>query len=478
MLRRLSKLLRWYLMASGLLANLLLGGAATLVAVVGFDDLRAAARDGLPGLRRVVSVPLARVEAWRASRMARESGLRAAGDAGTAGMIDVPLGAGLGTGRVLQVGPGRRFISPGAAAAVAAPGDIIEIDAGRYGGESVLWRTDDLVIRGVGGLAHIDGTGVALVQEKALWLIQARNVRVERIEFSNARSRDRNGAGIRAEGDRLHVVACAFHDNETGLLSNPIIDGSLRIEYSEFARNGHADGQAHQIYVNPLAEFVLRFSYIHDSLVGSAVKSRAAVSRIAYNRIVDGIDGSSNYTLDFADGGEAYVVGNILEQGPLSGNRAIIAFATEAGRDRSRALFVVHNTLVNDRHAGVFLRNHAVTVARLYNNLLLGAGAPFSGPVLAVGNAVVRDGWAGWFDASLDGVEGSTANRVLRGQAVRDRAGLDYRLRPDSPAIAAAVALDDSPELDITPRFEYVHPLASRARPEAEAIAAGALAAE
>ncbi len=471
-------LLRWYLLICGVLANLALVGLTMLVATVGIDGLRGAARDGLPGIRTAIAIPWRELETWRATRAARGLGLQATVDAAVAVTSDIPLSAGLGTGRVWQVGPERDLHLPSEAAALAAPGDIVELDAGRYSGDSVLWHTDNLIVRGVGGFAHIDGTGVALVQEKALWLVQARNVRIEYIEFSGARSIDHNGAGIRAEGDGLQVVACYFHDNETGLLSNPIIDGRLEIAYSEFARNGHADGQAHQIYINALAEFMLRFNYIHDSVVGSAVKSRAAVNRLSYNRIVDGLKGSSNYTVDLADGGEAIIVGNVLEQGPHSGNPELIAFATESGREHSKALFVVHNTLVNDRHDGVFVRNYATFVARLYNNLLLGPGTPFTGSALAVGNVLVRDSWPALADTTLGGDEGSAANRVVRGRAVRDRAALDYRLRKDSPAIGAGVPLEDTDELAITPRFEYLHPLSSQQRPTGEAIAAGALEVE
>jgi hypothetical protein len=375
---------------------------------------------------------------------------------------------------VLKVGPGREFTLPSAGARAALPGDVVEIDAGDYLGDSAVWTADRLVIRAFGGTAHIRGEGVALVQDKALWLVQGDDIRIEHIEFSGARSRDRNGAGIRAEGDRLHVSGCFFHDNETGLLSNPVAGGSLVVEHSEFARNGHPDGQAHQIYVNAMQRFELRYSYIHDTIIGSAVKSRAAHNLIAYNRIVDGAEGSSNYSIDLTDGGVALLAGNVLEQGPRSENPQIVAYATESAAHQPQQLVLIHNTLVNDRHDGTFVLNRGAAVAHLYNNLLLGPGQPFTGPALALGNVVVRDGWPVRGDAGLGGATGSADNRVVRGRAVRSRGLLDYQLREDSPARDAAIALENGAGLEMIPAFEYRHPLGARRRRVEGALDAGA----
>src|SRR3954447_11094138 len=62
-------------------------------------------------------------------------------------------------GRTLQVGPGRTYQKPSQAAAAALDGDTIEIDAGLYSGDVCAWYRNDLVIRGVGGFAHLDAAG-------------------------------------------------------------------------------------------------------------------------------------------------------------------------------------------------------------------------------------------------------------------------------------------------------------------------------
>ena len=432
-------------------------------------DLRAEAAHGQAALLAV----LARIERRRAARMASELGLALPPAAFSYRIIEEPLAAPLGSGRVLSVGPGRELATPSAAAAVARNGDIIEIAAGQYRGDSAMWRASDLLIRAVGGIAHINGEGVRLIQDKALWLIRGNNIRIENIEFSHSRSTDSNGAGMRVEADGLLVLGCYFHDNETGILSNPLPDGTLRVEFSEFARNGHANGQAHQIYINAMREFTLRFSYLHDTVVGSAVKSRAQNTHIEFNRILDGRNGSSNYAVDLSNGGTARLLGNLIEHGPHAGNGVILAFAAEHVGTLGDALFVVHNTLVNDRHAGVFLANHGVGRAYMYNNLLIGHGRIVRGEALVAGNVAAGRGLWDNKSQQLGGIQGSGANRSVAELSVLDRAAFDYRLAPGAVAIDAGRRLEA--DSGLIPAQEYRHPLSAVKRRQDAAPDAGAL---
>jgi hypothetical protein len=327
-----------------------------------------------------------------------------------------------------------------------------------------MWRRNDLIIRAVGGVAQLDASDARLIQDKAIWLVRGSNIRVENIEFSHAVSHDRNGAGIRVEGDGLYVLGCFFHDNQSGVLTNSMPEAHLRIEHSEFARNGHDDGQAHQIYVNRLAEFTARFNYIHDTHVGSAIKTRALVNRIAFNRIVDGARGSSNYALDVSNGGTAYVVGNTIEHGPRAGNGTVIIFASERAGRSDDELFVVHNTLVSDRRFGTFVANRGAGSGYLYNNLLIGDGDYLQGHVAAVGNVATRRSLLSWHNDTLGGIEGSHANLLVDDPGIVDRAQLDYRLRADSPAIDAGREIDATAVPELVPAQEYVHPRGERER--------------
>ena len=47
------------------------------------------------------------------------------------------------------------------------------------------------------------------MEDKAIWLVQGANIRIQNIEFIHAISRDRNGAGIRVEADGLYSIDVA-----------------------------------------------------------------------------------------------------------------------------------------------------------------------------------------------------------------------------------------------------------------------------
>ncbi|HEX4193330.1 MAG TPA: right-handed parallel beta-helix repeat-containing protein, partial [Stellaceae bacterium] len=114
------------------------------------------------------------------------------------------------SGRVVHVGASRDIKSVKDAAAQAKDGDTIEIDAGTYTGDVAIWRANDLTIRGVGGRPHFAADGEA-AEGKAIFVTNGRNIRIENIEFSDAKVGDNNGAGIRAEGPNLTVYNCYFH---------------------------------------------------------------------------------------------------------------------------------------------------------------------------------------------------------------------------------------------------------------------------
>jgi hypothetical protein len=386
------------------------------------------------------------------------------------GYRDMPLTVTdkLGRGRVFQVGPQREFKTPSSVAWRVRDGDVVEIDAGVYRGDSIVWFTNNLTIRAVGGVATLDAAGAALAEGKAIWVVRATNVRIENVEFSSAHSRDENGSGIRAEGSELHVVSCYFHDNDSGLMSDNRRDNSIHIEQSEFNHNGSRSGQSHQIYIGSIDRFVLEASYVHDTFSGSAVKSRAHYSTINYNRIVDERSGRSNYTIDLSSGGDARVIGNVLQQGPFTENETMVTFAPEGQDWPENKLLLAHNTLVSDAKRGNFVYNHSTTPIHAYNNLFLGDASPMEGTAILSGNLVdQRHGLFGKFDESLGGLAGSTGNIFAADAGVISRRSYDYHLTASSPAVKAAVPVPTAMANSAVPTSEYFEPLGTRPRTSA-----------
>jgi hypothetical protein len=340
------------------------------------------------------------------------------------------------TQTVIRVGPNQAVKSISRAASMAQDGDVIEVDAGEYHGDVAVWTKNRLTVRAVGGRAQLFADGMA-ANGKGIWVVQGSGMTVEGFEFSGATVKDANGAGIRLEKGALTVRDCLFTKNQNGILTNNDPEIELAIYNSEFGYNGHGDGQSHNIYVGQIARLMVTGSYFHHAKVGHLLKSRAAVNEILYNRLTDEIGGTASYELEFPSGGVAKVIGNIIQQGSQTGNPHLIAFGAEGYKGTKNELYLINNTLVDDRpNGGVFLRVKPDNVViKAVNNLLVGRGKLDSaGPGEYKNNPNV--GWEEFAQASRE----------------------DYRLTAKSKLLGTAVdagVLDGQP---LMPRNEYRHP--------------------
>ena len=354
------------------------------------------------------------------------------------------------TRNIIHVGPKRQYTLPSQAAAVAKGGEIVEIDAGTYRADVAVWRQNHLTLRGVGGRARLVADGAA-AQGKAIWVIKGDNTRIENIEFTGASVPDDNGAGIRHEGVGLTVIDSYFHHNQNGILTSNRGEGDVVIERCEFSSNGHGDGKSHNIYIGKIDSFTLRHSYVHHALTGHNVKTRASTNYLLYNRIMDEDSGASSYAIDLPNGGNAFVIGNLLQQGPRAANGTMVNFASEPEHKLFEGrLYLVNNTLVNERGKGIFLRNRSSAAARLINNIFAGPGELAKGPVDVAGNLV----------AIFPGLVDVTA--------------YDYSLRPDSPAVDAGSDPGIAEGQSLSPTSQYVHPTGARPRVSVGRIDIGA----
>jgi hypothetical protein len=345
--------------------------------------------------------------------------------------------------RKLLVGTGKAYAMPMAAAAQAADGDTVEIDAGLYDGETAIWKADNLVLRGAARFARLKAPA-SIPNGKAIWVIQGKHTLVENIEFFGAAVPDWNGAGIRQEGDGLTVRQCYFHDNENGVLGGGGAASEVVIESSEFASNGHGDGYSHNMYIANIASFTLRYCNTHHAKVGHDLKSRAQKNFILYNRIWDGPDGTASMEIDLPNGGSSYVIGNTIQQGPASENSTILNYGAEGLTNTGKDLYVVNNTFVNDRTAGgVFINVRAGGTAMVRNTIFAGPGTAVSGTA----------------DTAANWVGGSAEAGFL------NRATYDYRLSAASPAIDKGKNPGSIEGFSLTPSSQYVPDARSMPRP-------------
>lgn len=344
-----------------------------------------------------------------------------------------------GAAPVLRVGPTRPIKSLAAAARQARDGDVIEVDAGDYTADVAAWPQHDLTLRAVGGRVRVIGAG-AQVQGKGLFLTSGRRQRIEGFDFSGAVVPDRNGAGIRLEAGSLTLVDCSFRDNQNGLLSAN--EGSIELDIidCDFGPILPGEGRTHNLYVGAIKRLAVSGSWFHHGFKGHLLKSRAALNHILYNRLTDEIGGRASYEMEFANGGVAVVMGNLIAQSSTTENPHVISFGAEGATWEKQALYLVNNTLVDQRPSGgIWLRvSPPQADVVLANNLLVG------GPKLAADGHWVR---RANFDADWD-------EFVL---AARD----DFRLKPGSSLRGKAQAAGEGGGLKLTPTREYRHPRGS-----------------
>jgi hypothetical protein len=351
----------------------------------------------------------------------------------------------------LLVGPQQLLKTPSAAASVARDGDVVEIEPGVYAGDAAVWAQDRLTIRGRGGRAHLRADG-ANAEGKAIWVIKGSGTTVENVEFSGARVADRNGAGIRLEGPGLTVRNSYFHDNESGILTGSSLESDIVIEYSEFDHNGAGGGASHNLYIGTVRTFTLRYSYSHHAIVGHNVKSRAIKNYILYNRIADEQDGRASYAIDLPDGGLSFVIGNLIQQGPETDNRTIVAYGAEGYKNLLNELYFVSNTVVNDDPKGgrfLVIRPGADAV-RVINNLFAGPGELLTGKADARGNL-----------------------RTTKADFVNPDK-LDYRLKARGVGVGKGIDAGNAYGFSLRPAEEYRHPLGKGPRPSSGPLDLGA----
>ncbi len=378
--------------------------------------------------------------------------MRTVSKASAVWLVVVAVCASGASAAVLTVGPGQTYSTVQAAVNAASSGDTIEIYSDTYTGTqgNALIDTNNLTLRGVGATRPILDAGGTSIQSKAIWVINGSNTTIDFVEFRNCTVPDQNGAGIRQQARDLTVRNCYFHDNENGILGGADTGSTILIEYSEFYNNGYGDGQSHNMYLGNAGTLILRHCWSHHAVVGHEVKTRANVNYIEYNRITNET-GSASYEINIPNGGTSYIIGNMIEQGTGSGNSGIISYAEEGASNPDQHLYVINNTIVNNRGSGTFVRNASTTDCLLQNNIFQGAGTILNGPGMQVTNWV-------------------TSNAYLFNPA-----NYDYHLTASS---TGAIDTGSDPGFglgySLTPVYEYLHPTDYQSRPSDATLDIGA----
>lgn len=316
---------------------------------------------------------------------------------------------------------------------MAKSGDTIEIDAGTYVNDYTTWTQENITLRGVGGMAHLQSTGL-IPNNKAIWIVSGNNTAIENIEFSGARVVDTNGAGIRHEGGDLTLRNTYFHHNEFSVLTGAHPDASLIVESSRFWFQKREGTFSHGIYVGKLKLFRITGSHFKGTDRGHQIKSRALENHILYNRIEDIAGGNSSRLVDLPNCGLSYIIGNDMQQAPTTENSDAIGYGAEGcdGRtEQQHNLFVINNTFANEAMAGTLVRNHAGADVLVANNLVFGGGEFLLG-------------------------KGNSENNVAINLSFRN--AQDWEAPAGSAAIDSALALFEKEGVSVEPIKEFMPP--------------------
>lgn len=293
------------------------------------------------------------------------------------------------------VGSGRTYSTVRAAVSAAASGDSILIYPGTYALDHFT-SAIPLHFLGVGSQKPVmdgqfDQTN-GIDNAKGIWTFTGGSggTTIDNIEFKNAANPNANGCGVRIDGGTpgsFTISNSYFHDCQMEILAAP---QTLLISRCELYHSTHTEVGCeaaptcyeHCIYVNTsyTQSFTIQYSYVHQADTGNEVKSRAQNTYILYNRLADE-DAIPSYTVDIPDGGRSYIIGNVVEQGPNSSNSNIISYAAESAGNGILDLYVINNTIVNEKSTGTFINVRAGTTAKVYNNIFYGSGTLMSGGV-------------------------------------------------------------------------------------------------
>jgi hypothetical protein len=167
---------------------------------------------------------------------------------------------------------------------------------------------------------------------------------------------------------------------------------------------------------------------------------------------MDEKSGNSSYAVDLPNGGLAFLVGNLIQQSEVTENSSIVSYGAEGMRNSSKELYLVNNTIVNNRHAGIFIKasNNAAVFA--YNNIFAGAGKVSNIAIVEKNNIAIE-----------------------KLNIFRDPDNFDYELNASNEAIDSGVVVDNIEDYSLIPEFEYSHPTGKRIRKIKNTIDIGAL---
>jgi hypothetical protein len=226
-------------------------------------------------------------------------------------LLGLLLFSGPASARTLSVGPREPFPLPSDATRVAQDGDIVLIEPGEYY-DCAVWTRNHLVIAGARpGVVITDTT----CQGKALFVITGDDTTIRDLTLARARVPDRNGAGIRQEGQGLILQRVQFVNDEVGVFAGSAGAGAIRISDCGF-EGGGIGGERPTFAVRADAVSLLRIERsTFKGVKGGQISSSAARTELVGNEIETGT-GEEPAVAVLSTSGHLVMEDNVLSIGP------------------------------------------------------------------------------------------------------------------------------------------------------------------
>jgi hypothetical protein len=250
-------------------------------------------------------------------------------------LVALLLVSGEAAARTLSVGPHQPFPVPSAAARDAQDGDTVLIEPGEYY-DCAVWTQSHLVIAGAHpGVVITDTT----CQGKALFVVTGDDTVIRDLTLARARVPDRNGAGIREEGQGLILRRVQFVDNQVGLLDGAAGAGKITMSDCGF-EGGGIGGERPTFAVLVGAVSLLRIegsTFRH--VKGGQISTSAARTELSANQIEAGT-GEEPAVGILSASGHLVMEDNTLSIGPHSprSNAAVLVTGQDSAELRRNRL--------------------------------------------------------------------------------------------------------------------------------------------